>query len=552
MALVVPFAFAVASLAVREYGTAWISATRRWALVAWLFLSLGLILGGRWAYDVLGWGGYWGWDPVENAALLPWLTATAFLHSIMIQEKRGMLKRWNMILIIVTYWLVIFGTFATRSGVVSSVHSFAQSPIGAPMLAFVSAVVIGSLLLLISRWRGLKAEARVQSWFSRESVFLLNNLVFVSLAVAVFWGSFGVPIISELFLNQKVTMGPPYFERVAGPLLAALFFLMGVAPLAAWRSASAERLGRSMRTPTALTLALMAALLLFTVELGTVALSLALAAVIAALLTGAYLLVKRGREGRDLPTVALVNVLIGAYAALALLTFVPAFNADALHTGATLAFGVIGFAGLSTLGEYAKGVRARMRARAEGPLTALARLFQIHQRRYGGYFIHLGIVVMGIGIIGSTLFQQETQRTLAAGETMRIANYTIRYNHLERDAGPDVMITRANVTVFDNGREVAELAPMRELFLSPRGNQSMTPPAVYSPLSGDLYVLLASYETGGAAATFKVYVNPLVGLVWLGGIMLIIGTALAAWPHPERAPAERRAEVPAGGRAAKA
>ncbi len=552
VSLVIPFAFAIASLAVRETGPAWIAATRRWALIAWLFLSMGLLLGGRWAYDVLGWGGYWGWDPVENAALLPWLTSTAFLHSIMIQEKRGMLKRWNMILIILTYWLVIFGTFATRSGVVQSVHSFAESPIGAPMLAFVSIVVVGSLILLASRWRGLKAEARVQGWLSRESVFMLNNLVFVSIAVAVFWGSFGVPIISELFLDKKVTMGPPFFELVAGPLFGALFILMGIAPLAAWRSSSAERLGRAMRTPVALTLALVAALLVIGGDFAALPLFLILTVVFAALVTGVYLLVQRDPEKRDLPTVALINVLIGALAALALLTFVPSLDANALVAGSTLAYGFISFAGFSTLWEYIKGVRARMRTRGENALYALARLFRIHQRRYGGYFIHLGIVVLGIGIIGSTLFQTETQRTLAQGEELSIANYTIRYDEPGLDSGRDVMIMKANVTVFESGREVARLSPMRETFVRPGGNQTMTPPAVYSPLSGDVYVLLADMTQMGATVTLKVYLNPLVGLVWFGGIMLIIGTALAAWPHPEPAPAERRAEVPARGTAAKA
>ena len=552
VSLVIPFAFAMSSLAVREVGPAWISATRRWALIAWLFLGMGLLLGGRWAYDVLGWGGYWGWDPVENAALLPWLTATAFLHSIMIQEKRGMLKRWNMFLIILTYWLVIFGTFATRSGVVSSVHSFAESPIGAPMLSFVSIVVIGSLALLASRWRALKSEAHVRGWFSREAVFMLNNLVFVIIAVVVFWGSFGAPIISELFLNQKITMGPTWFETWTGPLFAALLVLMGIAPMAAWRTSSAERMGRSLRAPTMFTLALIALLLLIAGEMNALLVGAVLAAAIAALLTGVYMRISQNSDKRDLPTVALINLLIGALAALALLTFVPALNADPLDTGATLAYGFLGFAGSATVWEYVKGVRARVRTRGETPLTALLRLFQIHQRRYGGYFIHLGIVVLGIGVIGSTLFQTETQQTLAQGEAMSIGNYTIRYDDAGVNSGPDVMVMYADVTVSDGGREVARLSPQREVFVSARGNQSMTPPAVYSPLSGDLYIILANMEQMGATVTFKVYLNPLVGLVWFGGIMLIIGTAIAAWPHPERAPAEQRAEAPAGGKAVKA
>ena len=248
VSFVIPFAFAIAALVTGRTDDRWIRLTRRWTLVAWLFLSLGLLLGGRWAYDVLGWGGYWGWDPVEIAAFMPWLTGTAFLHSVMIQEKRGMLKHWNMVLIILTYCLVIFGTFLTRSGVLSSVHAFAQSAIGPLFFGFIGLTFIISLTLLLQRWDSLKSEAQMTSMLSREALFLLNNLLFMSILVVCFWGVI-FPLISELFTGQKVTVGPPFYERATGPLFAGLLLLMGIAPLSAWRHSTAKTLGRAMWKP---------------------------------------------------------------------------------------------------------------------------------------------------------------------------------------------------------------------------------------------------------------------------------------------------------------
>ncbi len=248
VSFVIPYAFAIAALVTGRTDDRWIRITRRWTLVAWLFLSLGLLLGGRWAYDVLGWGGYWGWDPVEIAAFMPWLTGTAFLHSVMIQEKRGMLKHWNMILIILTYELVIFGTFLTRSGVLSSVHAFAQSAIGPAFFAFMGLTFIVSLSLLLKRWNDLKAKTQMNSLLSREALFLLNNLLFMGILVVCFWGVI-FPLISEIFTGQKVTVGPPFYERATGPLFAGLLLLMGVAPLAAWRYSSAKTLGRAIWKP---------------------------------------------------------------------------------------------------------------------------------------------------------------------------------------------------------------------------------------------------------------------------------------------------------------
>ncbi|HNK64454.1 MAG TPA: cytochrome c-type biogenesis CcmF C-terminal domain-containing protein, partial [Anaerolineales bacterium] len=245
VSFVIPYAFAMAALITGRTDDRWIRITRRWALWAWLFLSLGLVLGGRWAYDVLGWGGYWGWDPVEIAAFMPWLTGTAFLHSVMIQEKRGLLKHWNMILIILTYALVIFGTFLTRSGVLSSVHAFANSPIGPFFMGFVSLTFIASLALVIKRWPELRSETEMKSMLSREALFLLNNLLFMSILVVCFWGVI-YPLISELATGSKVTVGPPYYERATAPLFAGLLFLMAVAPLSAWGHSTVQTLGRAI------------------------------------------------------------------------------------------------------------------------------------------------------------------------------------------------------------------------------------------------------------------------------------------------------------------
>ena len=259
VAFVIPYAFAIAALITRQTGDLWIRTTRRWSLTAWLFLSLGLLLGGWWAYDVLGWGGYWGWDPVENASLIPWLVATPFLHSVMMQENRGMLKRWNMALIILTFSLIIEGTFLTRSGVISSVHTFAQSAIGPLFLGFIGVMFIASFYLFVSRWNDLESDNELDSLFSRESVFLLNNLIFIGLAVAVWWGTH-FPLFSEAIVGEKIVVGPPFFEKVTAPLWAAVIVLMGVAPLVPWRRATMKKLGDSLLWPAAFGLAVIALL----------------------------------------------------------------------------------------------------------------------------------------------------------------------------------------------------------------------------------------------------------------------------------------------------
>jgi cytochrome c-type biogenesis protein CcmF len=472
----IPFAFAMAALASGDLSTNWIKATRRWTLVAWLFLTLGLILGGRWAYDVLGWGGYWGWDPVENAAFLPWLVGTAFLHSVMIQEKRGMLKVWNMILIIATFSTVIFGTFATRSGLISSVHSFARSNIGLPMFLFWAGMTLIAVGLLVWRWNTgkLKDEHHFSGWASREGMFVLNNIVFMALTVAIFWGSFGAPIISEVFFDEQITLSTDYYMRVTPPLFAVMYLLMGVAPLAAWGAISANRLGRALVLPVGLSL--------FTVFV--------------LLLTGT----------RDF------NALLG--------------------------YGVVALAGYVALYEIGRGIYARSKTRNENPFTAFIAVFTRNRRRYGGYIVHLGIVVIGIGVIGSTLFQTERQQSLDIGDSMQInEEYVLRFDHMTDAIADDMrLMTIADVTVIRNGEEIARLRPRIDHF----EQMPMTIAGAHSTLENDFYVLLVpSPDFSYTRATFKVYINPLINLVWWGGLVLMLGTVISAWPQqtaPERAP----------------
>jgi len=466
---VIPYAFAMAALITRRStDDRWIRTTRRWTLVAWLFLSLGLLLGGRWAYDVLGWGGFWGWDPVENAALLPWLTGTAFLHSVMIQERREMLKIWNMVLIILTYNLVIFGTFITRSGVISSVHSFAQSAIGPAFFAFITVTFLASLALLTSRLDTLRSENALENLLSRESAFLLNNLLFLGITFAVFWGTIA-PMVTELVTGTKITVGPPYYNQVTGPLFAVLLLLMGVAPLLAWRRQPVQPLVQKVRWPFV---------------------------------------------GSVLPVAGLV--LTGVR------------NLQALF-----GFWLIAFVGLITLLEFWKGARARRLAHGEPWPSALVRLMARQRRRYGGYLIHLGVLMIALGVIGTYSYQQETQATLKLGEELTIGEYTLRFEDLRAYSreGGDRQITEAVLRVYRDDRPVRVLHPRRDFFIS--AQQPMTIPSIWSRPQEDLYTLLIAWETEPTLmATFKVYVNPLVTWLWWGGVVFVLGTLVAAWPEP--------------------
>ncbi|HJQ14694.1 MAG TPA: heme lyase CcmF/NrfE family subunit [Anaerolineales bacterium] len=481
VSFVIPYAFAIAALITNRTDDRWIRITRRWTLWAWLFLSFGLVLGGRWAYDVLGWGGYWGWDPVEIAAFMPWLTGTAFLHSVMIQEKRGMLKHWNMLLIILTYALVIFGTFLTRSGVLSSVHSFAQSAIGPLFFGFITLTLVLSVALIIYRWSSLRSETEMTSVLSREALFLLNNLLFMGILVVCFWGVI-FPLISELFSGQKVTVGPPFYERATSPLFGVLMLVMGVAPLSAWGHSTAKTLGRALWKPT-----------------------------LAALTV----------------TIAL-------------------FFTYTQKIGALIGFFLIAFVILVNIYEYWRGAHARQRSQRENVFTAFWHLTGRNRRRYGGYIVHISMMLMAIGILGIEVFQSETQGTLKQGETISLANYELTYREIAQwdDLPSGVNYRRAVLDVYENGEYLGQIAPRIDYYYD--SEQNMTIPGQHSTFRDDLYVLLVDWEAVGASgATFKIFVNPLVNWLWLGSFLFLAGIVIAAWPEKEteRVPATARAHI---------
>ena len=485
VSFVIPYAFAMAALITGRTDDRWIRLTRRWTLWAWLFLSFGLVLGGRWAYDVLGWGGYWGWDPVEIAAFMPWLTGTAFLHSVMIQEKRGQLKHWNMILIILTYALVIFGTFLTRSGVLSSVHSFAQSAIGPLFFAFIGITFITSITLVIRRWPEVRGETEMKSMLSREALFLLNNLLFMSILVICFWGVI-FPLISELVTGQKVTVGPPFYERATAPIFASLMLLMGIAPLSAWGHSTWKTLGRSLWKP----------------------------------------------------------------ALAALLVIYPLIVTHTTSWIAWIAFYLITLVLLVTLYEFWRAARARQRTQGENFVAALWNLIGRNRRRYGGYIIHLSMMLMAVGILGIELFQTETQGTIPVGKSLSVSGYDLQYQEVAQfnfKPGHDVM--RAVLSVYQQGRYLGELHPRIDYYYSPENpsetTQTMTIPGQRATLKDDLYVLLVDWQpVSSGGATFKVYVNPLVNWLWLGSLLFFVGVIVAAWPEREvESIPERQAET---------
>jgi cytochrome c-type biogenesis protein CcmF len=461
----IPYAYAIAALITgKSSGDGWIRTTRRWTLIAWIFLTVGLILGGRWAYDVLGWGGFWGWDPIENAMLLPWLTGTAFLHSVMMTEKRGMLKKWNMILIILTYALTIFGTFITRTGVISSVHAFAQSSLGPAFFVFIGITFTASLSILFWRWDTLKTEHHLESLLSRETAFVTQNMVFLAITFAVFWGTV-FPLISELFTGEKITVGPPYFIQVTGPLFFVLMVLMGAAPLLAWRRQALSRLLRSFLVPLLASLAL----------------------------TAAWGFAHR------------------------------------MHPASISGLWMVSFVLFSILIEFYKGIRARMSGKGENPLLALSRLVSRSPRRYGGYIIHLGVLMIALGIVGDAFFKEETQASLRRGESITLSGYQVRFDRLRGYLGSDGReIVEASLSLYQNDRFIRSITPRRDFFVVQE--QPVTIPGVHSTFNEDVYVLLLGWEEGGSLATLKVYVNPLINWVWIGGIVMILGTFIAAWP----------------------
>ncbi|MBI4518307.1 MAG: heme lyase CcmF/NrfE family subunit [Deltaproteobacteria bacterium] len=475
----VPFAFAIAALITGKLGDVWIRTTRRWTLFAWFFLSLGNLFGAEWAYLVLGWGGYWAWDPVENAAFLPWLTCTAFLHSVMIQEKKNMLKVWNMVLVILTFLLTIFGTFLTRSGVISSVHSFTQSGLGPFFIGFLALSAAVSLGLLGYRLRLLKSENELDSLISRESAFLFNNLVLVGIAFAVFWGTM-FPIISEAVRGVKITVGPPFFNKVNAPLGIVLLFLTGVGPLIAWRRAGWQSFRKNLLPP-----------------------------LLAGLASGVSL------------------AALGMRSLWALTSF---------------SIGVFVLAGI--VFEYYRGVRARQAVAGENAAVALLHLIGKNRRRYGGYIIHVGVVMMYFAITGTAVFRQEQQITLSQGQSFELGGYTLRYDGVEQESTPHIAYLRAKVALAQDGRDIDVLKPEKRFYKKPE--QPTTEVAIRSTLSGDLYLVLGGFDEDTKLVTLLAYVNPLISFLWYGGLVMALGTAVVMWPAavPVREPRTVRLRAP--------
>ncbi len=466
----VPFAFAMAALMSGRLGNEWIVTIRRWSLFAWFFLGIGILQGGYWAYVELGWGGYWAWDPVENASLMPWLTMTAFVHSVMIQEKKGMMKVWNVLLVLITFSLSIFGTFITRSGVISSVHSFTKSSLGPWFAGFWVAMVLFSMTLLVIRLPKLRSENSLESLLSRESAFLFNNIIFIAICFTVFWGTV-YPILSEAIQGAKVSVGPPWFNQWIVPLGLSLIFVTGVGPLIAWRRASGQNLSRNFIVPGATALAL------------------------------AALLVICGMRH------------VRAIAGFALCSFV-----------------------LATVGlELYRGARVRMRTNSESFLGGLAGLIGKNKRRYGGYLVHVGMVMIFVGIIGSSAFQQEATANLKRGESFSVGRYVMKFADTtsSHDEHKDVLST--TLEVYRGGDQVATLRPEKYFFRA--SEQPTTEVAIYGlfnwppNLSDDLYTILVDNNPQTGGYTFKAYLNPLVSWIWLGGFVVIIGTHIAVLPE---------------------
>jgi cytochrome c-type biogenesis protein CcmF len=519
VAFSIPFAFAIGALITRRTGADWIRATRRFALVAWTFLGTGIMLGALWSYTELGWGGYWGWDPVENASLMPWLVGTAFLHSIMVQEKRGMLKVWNVSLICATFALALLGTFLVRSGILESIHAFGASTIGVQFLVFISLVVALSAGLIVLRLPDLRSRARLDSLLSREAFFLLNNLVLVGLCLVILWGTF-FPLISEALTGKEASVGPPWFNRLTTPLALALVLLAGIGPVLTWRRVTAQSLLRVLRAPVLATAAAVAALLAFT------------------------------DAGQSAPSLVMFSFV----------AFVLAVVAQ----------------------EFWRGASARRVMTGESWPRALARLTGRNRRRYGGYLAHAGIAVLFLGVAASSAFLEQRDVRLSPGDTIRVGDYRVTYREATAKLGGDDAGTGAPISLgavldvrkgddrftlrpsrnyyssndpslgaisrFFEGEATSEVdvrwGLRRDMWLAVRPDLASLEGPIreadrrFSDSPGDVQALVIAalaerYQNRPPPAAFRAIVSPLVAWIWIGGAIAVLGALVAAWPSPE-------------------
>jgi cytochrome c-type biogenesis protein CcmF len=485
----VPFAFALGALIMRYPGEKWIHITRRWTMVTWGFLTCGIFLGAHWAYSVLGWGGYWGWDPVENASFLPWLTGTAFLHSVMMQEKRGMLKTWNMWLIFSTFGLSIFGTFLTRSGVVSSVHAFAQSSIGDWFVAFLGVILVVCVFFYVKNRSHLVSEHKLESLVSRESSFLFNNLLFVVACFTVLWGTL-FPVLSEWIQGHKITVGPPFFNRVMIPVALLLLLLTALGPLLAWRRTSLESLKRNFRWPT-----------------------------LGALAAGVLLLAIGVRPWQDTAYFySLMTVMLSVLVAL-------------------------------TVGsEFVRGGRVIARHTGQNLLSAMVQLVHRNTRRYGGYIVHFGVIVIMIGFAGAA-FNQEKEQEMGFGDKMSIGAYTLVCQSYTQEDKPNYGSEWAIIDVFKGGKQIVTLYPEQRFYKA--SQQTSTMVANRSTMKEDLYLVYEGRNLDTGRPIIKAHLNPLVMWIWVGVWIMIAGTVIALIPNAAAvrvaAPARIQAEPVATG-----
>ena len=462
----IPFAFALAALLARYPGEKWIHLTRKWTMIAWCFQSIGIMLGAHWAYAVLGWGGYWGWDPVENASLLPWLTGTAFLHSVMMQEKRGMMKVWNVWLVFCTFLLCILGTFLTRSGVVSSVHAFANSQIGPWFVGFILVTLAVCTVAYIKNRDYLQSENQLDSMVSRESSFLFNNLLFLVACIAVLSGTL-FPVFSEWFTNNRISVGAPFFNKVMVPIGLAILFLTGVGPLLAWRKTSADSMKRNFGWP-----------------------------LMAGLVAAVFFFIIGYREPSSL-----------------------------------VAFFLCFFVFWTIVLEFYRGARVISARTGMDMMMSAHELAMRNTRRYGGYVVHFGMVLVFIGIAGVP-FNQDVQKTMNIGDSLKLGPYTLALQSGDTKVEKNYTAQRMIVEVMEgkDQKQIMMLYPEKRQF---QGNEQAagTMVAIYSTLRQDLYVVYAGQDPDSGMPVIHAFLNPLVKWIWLGGVWVVMGTLLALMPN---------------------
>ncbi len=465
----VPFAFALGALMMRYPGEKWIHITRRWTMVTWLFLTCGIFLGAHWAYSVLGWGGYWGWDPVENASLMPWLTGTAFLHSVMMQEKRGMMKSWNVWLIFSTFLLSILGTLLTRSGLVSSVHAFAQSSIGNWFYGFLIIVLAVCLFTFILQRDHLKSEHKLESLVSRESSFLFNNLVLLAACFTILWGTL-FPIISEYVQGNKVTVGAPWYNRIALPIGLFLLLLTGIGPLLAWRSASLKSIRRNF----------------------------------------------------VLPGIAVVCTAI----ALMATGLKPWHDEAYLYSLVAFSLGAGVITAISS--EFLRGAHVIQKHTQQNLFASMLQLTRRNTRRYGGYIVHFGVVIIFIGFAGSA-FNRSTEQEMDFKQIMQVGPYKLVCMDYTQESNPNYDTEYALLDVYRNGKKVTQMAPEKRFFVA--SQQTSTMVANHSTLAWDLYVIYAGQNPDTGRPIIKIFLNPLVAWIWIGVGVLVFGTLVTLTPN---------------------